>query len=304
MQQARDNQARGKNQFEIVWRPPLGFFHVEHAIPPNGQWIIGFNPANAMDCRKNAVESVLGDLDVFRNPSMAGQIDFRVEEFFFYVYTVESDRFDQGDWLLDIQHTRCQLQNMPIDATSLIQKSFDVPGKTSHLTLALQDQAEGSDTRCSRSKFKIRPPPPGDVHNQAHEGQDLLLERFFLTCAGQQKPAPDFDGRYENVTGDSCRSQSNFLVHRYVDSLMQADLFHTDGGAESFNDWLRRGPYYHFRWPKDAMENSSRVNVNVKFSRPFAQNMQHQMMLFSQQRTAYKISHKDGRIQMQKLLEL
>ena len=304
LQQARDNQARGKNQFEIVWRPPLGFFHVEHAIPPGGQWMIEFNPANAMDCRKNAVESVLGDLDVFRNPSMAGQIDFRVEEFFFYVYTVESDRFDQGDWLLDIQHTRCQLQNMPIDATSLIQKSFDVPGKTSHLTLAFQDQAEGSDTRCSRSKFKIRPPPPGDVHNQAHEGQDLLLERFFLTYAGQQKPAPDFDGRYENVTGDSRRSQSNFLVHRYVDSLMQADLFHTDGGAESFNDWLRRGPYYHFRWPKDAMENSSRVNVNVKFSRPFAQNMQHQMMLFSQWRTAYKISHKDGRIQMQKLLEL
>ena len=301
---ARDNQARGKNQFEIVWRPPLGFFNVEHAIPPGGQWMVEFNPANAMDCRKNVVESLLGDLDVLRNPSVANQIDFRVEEFFFYVYTVESDRFDHGDWLLDIQHTRCQLQNMPSDATSLIQKTFDVPGKTSHLTLAFQDQAEGSDTRCSRSRFKIRPPPVGDPTNQAHEGQDLLLERFFMTYAGQQKPAPDFDGRYENVTGNSRVSQSNFLVHRYVDSLMQADLYHSDGGAESFNDWVRRGPYYHFRWPKDAMENSTRVNVNVKFARPFAQNMQHQIMLFSQWRTAYKISHKDGRIQMQKLLEL
>ena len=304
LQHARDNQARGKNQFEIVWRPPLGFFNVEHAIPPGGQWMVEFNPANAMDCRKNVVQSLLGDLDVLRNPSAVNQIDFRVDEFFFYVYTVESNRFDHGDWLLDIEHTRCQLQNMPSDATSLIQKTFDVPGKTSHLTLAFQDQAEGSDTRCSRSLFKIRPPPVGDPNNQAHEGQELLLERFFMTYAGQQKPAPDFDGRYENVTGNSRSSQSNFLVHRYVDSLMQADLYHTDGGAESFNDWIRRGPYYHFRWPKDAMENSTRVNVNIKFARPFAQNMQHQVMLFSQWRSAYKISHKDGRIQMQKLLDL
>ena len=97
LQHALDNQARGKNQFEIVWRPPLGFFDVEHAIPPGGQWMIEFNPANALDCRKNVVESILGDLDVFRNPSVAGQVDFRVNEFFFYVYTVESNRFDHGD---------------------------------------------------------------------------------------------------------------------------------------------------------------------------------------------------------------
>ena len=86
---------------------------------------------------------------------------------------------------------------MPSDATSLIQKSFDVPGKTSHLTLAFQDQAEGSDTRCSRSKFKIRPHLRVMSTIKPTKGKDLLLERFFLTYAGQQKPAPDFDGRYE-----------------------------------------------------------------------------------------------------------
>jgi len=41
------NQACGKNEFEIIWRPPLGFFEVGHAIPPGGQWTIEFNPANA-----------------------------------------------------------------------------------------------------------------------------------------------------------------------------------------------------------------------------------------------------------------
>ena len=304
LQHALDNQAGGKNQFELVWRPPLGFFDVEHAIPPGGQWLIEFNPANAQDCRKNAIESLLADHDVLRVPSMAGQFDFQVDEFFFYVYTVESDRFDHGDWYLDVQHTRCQLQNMPTDSTSLVQKNFDVPGKTSHLTLAFQDQAEGSDTRCSRSKFKIRPAPvDGDRNVSTHEGQDLLVERFFIQYNNQQKPAPDFDGRYTRVQSNTHLSQSNYLMHRYVDTLMQADLFHTDGGAESFQDWIQRGPFYHFRWPKDAMEDSTRVSVNFKFAHPFADNLQHQVMLFSQWRTAYKISHKNGRIQIAALQE-
>jgi len=301
--QTQNNQACGKNEFEIIWRPPLGFFDIEHAIPPGGQWMFEFNPANALDCRKNAIESFLTDLDVVRDPSIAGQFDFRVEDFFFYMYTVESNRFDHGDWYLDLQHTRCQLQNMPANATSLVQKNFDVPGKTSHLTLAFQDQAEGSDTRYSSSKFKIRPAVTDDPNVSSHEGQDLNLERFFITYGNQQKPAPDFDGRYAGAQGNVNAPHTNFLQHRYVDSLMQADLFHTDGGPESFAQWVERGPYYHFRWPKDAMESSTRVTVSFKFSRPFDDALQHQVMLFSQWRSAYKISHKDGRITVELLRE-
>ena len=70
--------------------------------------------------------------------------------------------------------------------------------------------------------------------------------------------------------GDSRRSQSNFLVHRYVDSLMQADLFHTDGGAESFNDWLRAVHTTTFGGPKMHGEQFSRQR-QCQVSRPFAQ---------------------------------
>ena len=194
---------------------------------------------------------------------------------------------------------------MPNNATSLTQKSFDVPGRTSALTLAFQDQGQGSDTRCSRSKFKIRPAPVDDaVHVSSQEGQDLLIERFFLQYGNEQKPVPDFDGKYEKVRANALLTGCNYLVHRYVDSLMQADLFHTDGGAESFNDWIRRGPYYHFRWPKDAMETSTRVSVNFKFSRLFAEGLEHQVILFSQWRTAYKFTYRDGRVHLPTLQEM
>ena len=92
-------------------------------------------------------------------------------------------------------------------------------------------------------------------------------------------------------------------MHRYIDSLMQADMFHTEGGGESFEEWIR-GPFYHFLWPKDDMEQSTRVSVNFKFARPFGDNEEHQVMLFSQWRSAFKIVHKDGRIQATTMQDL
>jgi len=305
---ASNNEATGQSHFEIIWRPPLGFFDVEHAIPPGGEWVIEFNPANKTDALYNVVESFTDDLAAAASGAdvPAGSFRFAVNEFFFCAYTIESDRFDHGDWFLDLQNTRCQLQNMPTNSTSLISKNFDVPGKTAALTLAFQDQGPTSDTRFSQSKFKIRPAPVTDQNAamSTEDGQDLLLERFFIQYGNEQKPVPDFDGSYSKALADSTQDSRNHLLHRYVDSLMQANLFHTDGGAESFADWIRRGPFYHFRWPKDAMENSTRVTVNFKFRQPFADNMEHQVMLFSQWRTAYKISHRNGRVEIPTLQEL
>ena len=290
----------------------MGFFDIEHAIPPGGSWVIEFNPANVVDAKQNAVESLeanhhcaVAPVGGYHHP--AGSFNFAVAEAFFYAYTLESDRFEHGEWFLDLQKTRCQLQNMPTDATSLTQKTFDVHGKTNALTLAFQDQGPTSDTRYSQSKFKIRPVHPlyNDNPNfSLAEGQDLLLDRFFIQYGNEQKPAPDFDGKYSKAFAHSHQDTENYLVHRYVDTLMQANLYHTDGGAESFADWIRRGPYYHFRWPKDAMEKSTRVSVNFKFRRPFAGHREHQVMLFSQWRAAYKITHRNGRVEMPKLEEL
>ena len=133
-----------------------------------------------LDAHKNVVESLLQDLPLALVGGQRNSFNFAVKEFFFFAYTVESDRFDHGDWFLDLQQTRCQLQNMPTNAMSLTQKTFDVPGKTSALTLAFQDQGPSSDTRYSQSKFKIRPAPP-DPHARYStvEGQDLMVERFF-----------------------------------------------------------------------------------------------------------------------------
>ena len=125
-----------------------------------------------------------------------------------------------------------------------------------------------------------------------------MLERMFIQHGSEQKPSPDYDGGYDDVQGDTHQSQRNYLVHRYVDSLINSSLYHSEGGAESFDQWVRRGPYYRFQWPKDATEHSSRATATFKFSQPFADGQQPLVLLFSQWRTALKIKHGDGRITM------
>ena len=109
------------------------------------------------------------------------------------------------------------------------------------------------------------------------------------------QPSPDFDGGYQynprsNVT------QTQFLTHRYVDTLLQTKGYHAEGGGESLQDFLSRGVFHYFTWPKDWDEKPVRVNVNYQFSAPFGPGEQHQILLFSQWNAAYRITHKNGRV--------
>lgn len=310
---ATQNDAVGKNIQELIWQPPLGFFDVSHAIPPGGNWTVEFDPENVSQYKTKAVESQdslfnggLGLIPQRQTPevpanNILGDFQFEVEQMYLYLYTVDAARFESGEYFLDIQNVRVQLDNLPTDCTSLTQKNFDVNGKSNALTLAFQDQLAGNNTRFSRSKFKIRSSlRTGLPFNAASfvEGQEMGLSRFFINYNNMQKPAPDFDGDLTEIQGDSTLDQSNRMVQRWADSLMQTGAYHSEGGSENLKDWIKRGPYYHFLWPKDATEDNTRVNVNVQFQSQFSPaNSNHKIMLFNWWRTAYHIIHRNGRVE-------
>lgn len=92
-------------------------------------------------------------------------------------------------------------------------------------------------------------------------------------------------------------------MHRYVDSLLQCVMYHTHGGAEPFDDWIRRGPDYHFDGPEmpwRTVHGSCQLEVYQSLCREHA----HQVMLFSHWKSADNISQKYGRIWVQQLVEL
>ena len=86
------------------------------------------------------------------------------------------------------------------------------------------------------------------------------------------------------------------MTQRWVDSLLQTGSYHTEGGAESFNDWIQRGPFFHFVWPKDAKERGTRVNVSFKFAQGLEPvKARHFILLFNWWRTAIRIENRGGK---------
>jgi hypothetical protein len=120
---------------------------------------------------------------------------------------------------------------------------------------------------------------------------------MYINYNGLQKPSPYFDGQWTEIEGDSFQNEVNHLTQRYVDTMMQAGAYHTEGGTETFPEWIGRGPFYHFVWPKDAAENSTRVNVSFQFAEEFFPvNINHKILLVNWWRNAYHITHVNGKV--------
>ena len=48
--------------------------------------------------------------------------------------------------------------------------------------------------------------------------------------------------------------------------MINAGQLYRPGGCESFEEWLERGAYYNWVWPRDGGDLSTRFHVNVAFN--------------------------------------
>lgn len=232
---------------ELIWQPPLGIFKVDHAMP-GGNYELVLNPQNVNIYQKAAVESIFTDLDT---GALATNFSFNVVDMYLFVAQVEGPRADNLSYFLDLDEIKCQKRAIQ-NTTGLQQEEFSVSPSTSALTLAFQDNRTGSGlTRYSSSKFKIDP-------NGSE--LDLKLIRMYLNYAGMNKPQPDANPLYK------VGSAEDYTIQRYIDSALYSGTYFTQGGAETIEDWQKRGPYYHFSWPKDATDRSTRVFTNYQFN--------------------------------------
>ena len=81
---------------------------------------------------------------------------------------------------------------------------------------------------------------------------------MFIQYAGQSKPSPDGDPSYT--------SPADYLSSRYAESQLYSMSYFSEGSPEDKSDWLARGPYYHFAWPRDGASEATHVTVNFQFA--------------------------------------
>ena len=181
---------------------------------------------------------------------------------------------------MSLEETRCQSVDVKGN-NSLQQQNFDVSPATYAITCAFQ-HSDLLDTRNSASKFKFGPPANGSVPSG-----ELDLTRFFIQYNGEQKPSPDADPLYA--------SPAAYIASRYAESLLYSNAYFDQGGGESLKDWIDRGMYMYFAFPKDGSSESTLVNINFQFNQALADYIAN-LLVFDHHKKMVLVSIQNGRI--------
>lgn len=266
-----------RSNVEMIWQPPLSIFKIGHGLPA-GDYELLLNPqpgttAELLSVETSSVDKTVGD--------GGAQFHFSPVDLYLYVATVEGPAVSDLTYFMSLEETRCQRRNITGGSTTLTQEPFQVSPSTYALTIAFQDQAAGAGTLRSQSKFKIRP-------NLAYPGAELSLNRLFLQYAGQSKPSPDADPSYT--------APADYISSRYAESQLYSMNYFSEGSPESKKDWISRGPYYYFAWPRDGTSEATHVTANFQFAGAGVPDGQGNVLLFDHHKKMILVSVSNGKI--------
>jgi hypothetical protein len=267
---SRDNELRKVSEFEMIWQPPLSVFKLGHALPA-GKYELVLNPQTTSQYQKRAIESLLAD----KTPGGGNDFQFEVIDMYLYTATVMGPRADDITYLLDLEQTRCQVDDVS-SGGNFQQKNFDVSPSSFALTTCFQDTRAGNLTQYSASKFKLE------------SDQELKLNRLFVNYAGQNRPSPDADPKYD------VGAARDYTTQRYAESQIYSGAYYDCGGAEDIQEWHGRGAYYYFSWPRDGTDRSTRVNVHFGFEGGAVANGR--VLLFDHSKQIARVQVQDGRV--------
>lgn len=279
-----NNRKHTYQHFESIWTPSLSIFKVDHAIP-GGRFELVLNPESLSMVQKQAIES-LGDSSKKPKTGALGETpdyNFQVESMHLYILTCIGPRADDIQYYLDLESTSCMTDT--IQGTALSQKNFDVPPSTYGVSVAYQDARYREDTRLSCSKFKSY---NSDI--QLNKDTALGLTRFYINYGGQNFPQPDADPAFKTDV-------TNYMIQRYAETMIQNGACFDTGGSESFEDWVNRGMYLHFKVHRDGTDRSTRLVVNSEFSSLAPADLTNmRMLLFAHYRQVARVTVKNGNV--------
>jgi hypothetical protein len=245
------NISRQAKDFEITWCPPLSIFDVDHALPSSKCELV-LNPQVASVFKIACVESQ-------NLPKIPGtDYQFTVQDMYLYINTIEGPRYDSGQFYLDLKQHSAQSDNL--SGTAFQQKQFDVSPSTKSLAICFQDKRAGTDTRYSATRFRSYVADPTNTIGSIGSDQTLLLNRYYISFAGQQLPSPDHDPAFDET------NDVDYTAQTYINTLLSTGSYFDHGGSEKIDEHQRRGQIILHNFARDGTDRSTRVSVNVGFA--------------------------------------
>ena len=273
---------------EIIWKPPLGIFDVAHNLPTTTHELHMVIPNDYQTrCfdfgRQNLDATALGSgsggrimpfgLGATPGAENKGQVYLRIEGFELYCGMAMGPRADEAKFVLDMREYRMTPYSIPEQQTGLPNTyPFNLSPTTASVCVAFQSAKAGNGT-CSLSKFVV-------PTQYTPRGAETALDRFYVTFANQNRPREENESQlsYRGYSETEMGTQYNtvdqgvqYFTQRYMETMINAGQLFRPGGCESFEEWLERGAYYNWVWPRDGGDLSTRFHVNVAF-KPVGEN--------------------------------
>lgn len=229
------SEARNKQDLELIWKPPIGFFDIDSFVPCcDAKYVLELIPHPENIYKQMVIQAL--------TPLTPGtQYNFSVQHISMWLLQGMGAPISKSTIELDYREIRCQSQQL--FSTNLSQKTFQVHPRADALTIAYQTPlALTSDTRYSLTKFT------------SEDEDELALTQLYIKFGTKQLPNPIPDIQFD--------SDTDFLVQRYVESIMYANALRN---PEPYYKWLDRGPYYHFSGYSNQ-DKEGRCYVSQQFS--------------------------------------
>lgn len=265
------NRAKLRSGVELIWRPScLGLFNVTHGIP-SSQFELRLEPESVNVYKKKLVQSLLAD----KAPGAGNDYDINVVDMYLYTAVVEGPAVDNLSYFMSLDNIRCQVEN--IVAGGFQTKVFVVNQNANALTVAFQHQ-DLSVTNHADSILKTESPNTEDALSG-----ELLLNRFQITFDGETKPDEQADPEYKSPDG--------YFMNRYAENQLYSGGYFDPYAGESFNEWVERGPYFYFPYPRDGNAKSENVTVKYGFS---SQLLNANVLLFDHSPSMVSVNIENG----------
>jgi hypothetical protein len=282
----RQNQRQITNTYELLWKPPIAAWQGEHAIPGGSFCELRLTPWPQSVFQARAVESI--------QPGQVAGRDFQVtiQDLSLQLYTQSGPRCESLNflWGLDFD-TMCQAQSITVGPNSLQQLNFDIPSSTYYIGIAIQNR-NLNDSAISSTKFTV-----GTLAGNPTDLQNSIT-RLFIQWKGQSLPPQrqelfykPFERDQDPTINPPTAAGNDQLAMRFVESQLNNGLAFSSCERES--DWLDRGPLYSFFVPSDVSAQSTRLQVNLQFSRDLSQVAN--VLVFAISRKVASITMDSGR---------
>jgi len=271
------NTTVSKNVISVIWQPSIGIMDYDgwlgagdyqFTLTPDSNYLL-----NAVETRNSGLyNSAL-------NSVVANKINLSIQNVKLYVQQCKLD-IPEGPQALSLIESL--IMSKPISSSNSVSNlQFSVPPSTQYISVFVQSNQAGSSNLFPPSMFKALPSGV-NVADFNNLSGDLTLSTIQLTYGSINKPSTNWSSALSTTGGgaisvaaapvavgsnNQTASQTNQMVQRFYDSYLEMNnKANMPEGSETMDEFLQRGPFYHFMFERDSSDRSTELQLNIGYS--------------------------------------